>query len=466
MSIIQSKKHLHFYYSAHWIALCILIPFFALVDLRHITYNSSLLFAVALIIYSGTRLVGIASRGENKAVEATFWIFCYVFFGICAFAQIAEQRYPWPGTYSTSELLISQFIILAGMVSFDLSKLNIQKRFIIAKPKNNCKSITITKSKIYQASMLSLPASIYATVKLGGLRFVFMNRTERSAILSTKFDTAHLNILNSLSQTVPFVLFIAALAFKLNSKRANSLAYNILLGVLALWAAITDNPIATPRTWVGTVIIASLFVIPWRRYFSVVLIYGLTLSLVIVLPYADIYRTSNHINIIQKIEIDASKNQLITKPDFDSFQQINNGVIFVKLNGYQMGRQILGSLLFWYPRYYWENKPNSTGVLISETVNYKFTNLSAPLWVEFFIDGGILLVLVGFYLYGRLIRHLDVERAKSTGRTSAIFVFSTIYIGYQLFLLRGALMPAIAYIAPMIIVIFLCSEVKSSKDNH
>ena len=191
----------------------------------------------------------------------------------------------------------------------------------------------------------------------------------------------------------------------------------------------------------------------------------MTLSLVIILPYADIYRASNHINIIKTIEIDASQNQLITKPDFDSFQQINNGVIFVNMKGYQMGRQILGSLLFWYPRYYWKNKPISTGTLISQNVDYNFTNLSAPLWTELYIDGGFIFVLVGFYLYGKLIRYLDSKRAGEIGRTSAIFVFSTIYIGYQLFLLRGALMPAIAYITPMIIVVFLCSEIKTSKDT-
>jgi hypothetical protein len=140
---------------------------------------------------------------------------------------------------------------------------------------------------------------------------------------------------------------------------------------------------------------------------------------------------------------------------------VANTMIVTREIGYQFGQQLGGALAFWVPRFIWPGKPLTTGELIAEQAGYSFTNLSAPLWAEFYVDGGWLLVAVGFTIYGTLVRTLDrwnrQYQSSSDLRARVVLVLVPIYAGYQFFLLRGSLMPAIAYLTPMVLFALLCS---------
>ncbi len=70
---------------------------------------------------------------------------------------------------------------------------------------------------------------------------------------------------------------------------------------------------------------------------------------------------------------------------------------------------MLGTLLFWMPRSVWPDKPLDTGVMLAEYKEYGFTNLSSPLWGEFFIDFGWVGLVAGMLLVGYWARRLDIE---------------------------------------------------------
>jgi hypothetical protein len=230
----------------------------------------------------------------------------------------------------------------------------------------------------------------------------------------------------------------------------------VMLGI----TMVLNNPISTPRFKVGTILLSILFVLPWRRWSSAATISGAVFGLVLIFPFADLFRNTLDTNLSARLAQTSVISELTENGDYDAFQMITNAAMVLEKNGtdFQLGRQISGALLFWVPRALWPNKPIATGEWIAERQGYGYTNLSAPLWVEFFIDGGWLLLMIGFMGYGYLVRVVDRWHAIShnSGSARIVSILVPIYAGYQLFLLRGSLMPALAYLTPIVLVALVC----------
>lgn len=439
----------------HWTVLCLLIPL--IIILPNLTNRASIaaFFPAIVIVYSGTRLAQIAARGIDRIVEMTFWLYTYIFLGLSAFLQTAADIFPWPDHYSTYEIAEAHLLVIVGIIAFDFGYRVCLKSAKYPVPRSKPVR-TLARRRIYILSLLGLMVSVYATIKLGGLATLFLNRNARFALLSESHGIAAISIYNSLAKTVPYTLLIIAAAYRMRESQQR-LIFNALVTILALLTLIENNPIATARFQVGTILLGVYFVAPWKPYKAKLAVYALILGLVLVFPYADLFRASNNASLSDRIQKYENRFPLATKVDYDSFQQIVNGIRMVERDGFEYGKQLLGATFFWVPRSVWTTKPEPTGPLIAERNSYTFTNLSAPLWIEFYVDGGWILVLVGFAAYGYVVRRLDYARQGATSRTAPAYVFATIYSGYQIFLLRGSLLPAVAYITPIIPIIWLCS---------
>src|SRR5207253_291263 len=127
----------------------------------------------------------------------------------------------------------------------------------------------------------------------------------------------------------------------------------------------------------------------------------LAVGLVLVFPYADAARTTDGTGD------KGGPVQALASADFDAFCQITNTVSYVQDLGATQGRQLLGAALFWVPRTLWAGKPQDTGIVLADFRTYKVTNLSAPLWAEFFINGQWLLLVAGMGALGFVLRRLD-----------------------------------------------------------
>jgi hypothetical protein len=140
------------------------------------------------------------------------------------------------------------------------------------------------------------------------------------------------------------------------------------------------------------------------------------------------------------------------------FAQVHTAVEYVDRDGHRFGRQLLGSALFLVPRTLWTGKPVDTGDLMHDAVGYPTRlNQSSPLWTEFYVDGGFLLVILGFLGYGwisaRLQRRLDEQHPFSLGA-----VLVPILAGYQLYVLRGSLLGATPRLAVLLGLVFLTTS--------
>lgn len=152
-----------------------------------------------------------------------------------------------------------------------------------------------------------------------------------------------------------------------------------------------------------------------------------------------------------------------TSTAYDAWANTHAVVEMVNKQGISWGKQLMGSLLFFVPHTLWSDKPQATGIVIGEFLarRYRmwFFNLSAPLPAEGYLD----FAWAGVVLYGMVLGHL-------TRRVDALIVSTPInralgfYLSfYMIFLLRGSLMIAVAYIIPVFITFQFVSIALTSR---
>jgi hypothetical protein len=302
----------------HWIILCIVIPMFSIVGNTTQHANLVLAFPAIVILYCGSKLAIIAAKGSNHIVEITFWLYFCIFMGICAFLQIKAGRFPWPDHYSDELIIRAQLLVIGGLVAFDLGRnIRVYRRKLLNTA--SASRFEISRVHFYLASAIGMCIAVYATLKLGAFSTLFLNRIERSALLSSQFSISEMAIYGSMAKTIVYVLLIAALAFKLYGQKSSKSIY-LLIAILTIFTAVENNPVATARFQVGTILLSLFFVFPWKNFHATLAIYGLALGLIIVFPYAELFRSADAPGLKAKIERFSNENPLAVKVDYDSFQ--------------------------------------------------------------------------------------------------------------------------------------------------
>jgi oligosaccharide repeat unit polymerase len=445
-----------------WLAL-LMLPLVLLISVHEGHFSLPLIPVLIIVAYSGNRLARIIAVGQQEIVVTTFWVFVYIFLGLCPFFQILVGNFPWPGNYEESLLVEAGLVILVGILAFDIGHRFLPRQAtVIVTPKFLQRPIQ--KVTVALLAVLAIISALYFQQQLGGMESLFMTRMERGRYLMARLETPEMSLFNQLARTPVYVTLIATLAIWIayyKNKRSVGVRWKLLILGLLAFTLILNNPISTARLTVGTILLSLFFILPWRRWYGLIVVSGLIVGLILVFPLADIFRNTLDVRLGERIIETSIVNDLTENGDFDAFQMVTNTIMVTDKIGYQFGRQVGGALAFWVPRFIWPGKPLTTGELIAEQAGYSFTNLSAPLWAEFYVDGGWLLVVVGFAIYGALMRTLDrwnrMYQSSSDSRARVVSVLVPIYAGYQFFLLRGSLMPAIAYLTPIVLFALLCS---------
>jgi hypothetical protein len=220
---------------------------------------------------------------------------------------------------------------------------------------------------------------------------------------------------------------------------------------------VINNPISQPRYWIGTILIAVALSSPsvLKGWFIRTVVAGGAFAAAVLFPYAAYFRYEDGF-----VSVGTVGETMTTKGDYDAFQMIAAGTQVTDTAGHSGGRQMLGALLFWLPRSIWPDKPINTGEMIAMNYGYGYTNISAPLWAEFWIDFGWFGVIAGFLLIGFAIRRLDTAflRAWTSQQFAIAQVVVPILAGYSFILLRGSLLQAMFRLATILAVAWFISR--------
>jgi hypothetical protein len=239
----------------------------------------------------------------------------------------------------------------------------------------------------------------------------------------------------------------------------------LLLFVLVL---ITENTYTEKRNAIGPVYIAMLLVL-FQNWFAVgsrrlLLLVG---SMVVVFPAIAVF-THNHQQSLSNVSLNQFSDQIADhyfSINYDSWANIYTAVEVVKVHGMQWGHQLLGSLLFFVPSSVWGAKPLATGIFLADYLiaNYSmwFTNLSAPLAAEGYLDfgpGGVVAYAGALAWFVMFLNRQALRRDR--GFAFPMVAYASVFL---MIVLRGSLMIALGFAAAAFLAFCLAAALLSAK---
>ena len=239
-----------------------------------------------------------------------------------------------------------------------------------------------------------------------------------------------------------------------------------VLLLLLLLVFITENPYTEKRNALGPLYIALLlvafpgFFATWAR--RMLLLVG---GMVLIFPAITIF-THNHQQTVADVSLTQVSNILMDhyfSINYDSWANIYTAVEIAGAHGVQWGHQLLGSLLFFVPSGVWSGKPLATGIFLANylTKSYSmwFTNLSAPLIAEGYLDFGFVGVILYAGAAAFVVTLLNrVARRSSKWVSYPLAIYGAVFL---MIVLRGSLMIALGFASAALLAFAIASAMLS-----
>lgn len=424
-----------------------------------LTVQPSLLQALlwALLIYCAAAITHLVYVGSPRFVRLMFLCYVYTFLALAGAAQVQANYFPDGGTFPTGQLLTSVLIVWAGLIAAEVGYFSSSRRHN-AGPRTGARRLLVTRTQLI--SIASLAVCLVIVLRTGGFGVLFTSRQAAinaafggSAPSGSQASGATVAALRNLPVFVCFVALATLARSRAGGSARSRVSIPLAVALLAL-NLIVNNPVGNARLWAATVLLATLVAIyPPRsaRHFRV-LATATIITMAVVFPYADRFRYTNQDAPTQHRSI---QTQLISNGGYDSFQLITTGVDDVDRHGLLDGKQLLGDALFFVPRSTWHGKPMYTGAVLSADGNYVNPNLSAPLWIEGYVDFGWVGVLLYLGLFGWVAGRLDrryIAAVRSPNGLVTHAAFIPMLAAYSVQLLRGPILPAMG---PLVVLIVL-----------
>jgi oligosaccharide repeat unit polymerase len=439
------------------------IPMVLLSQIGQYRLNAEALLGWVIIAYSSLRLALLAVDGRKRLLSLTFWVFVYVWFGAASTLQMLVGWFPWRGIYSTETIGKAFIVVFLGLLAYELGRMLALRRNPKVQTLFIHRQVDAKRTLLYV--ILAVVTTIICIDYLGGPASLLASR---EAFIKHMLDISHgqgkasYMLLAVMLRVPAFIATILLLALWINRDKTRIIhskaVHFLLLFVVSLLNFFVNNPMSSARAWIGTIIISMLFIrIAWRRPHSFALwAIGLIFLFIVVFPYADLFRRSIDPSF-HEIGGTSASEQLIKNGDFGSFQQVLNGVVYVQKNGLSYGRQILGTLFVWVPRSIWGDKPIDTAELVAVYMSYRYTNLEMPLWSEMYVDGGMIAVAIGLFVFGMITAICERAYLANQNKDSLTFInlFVPVFAAYQILLIRGDLMSTFSWIFAITIFMLL-----------
>lgn len=421
------------------VLLCV---FITLTTGRTYKYNSSLVVCsfVPCIIISLFGMLAAAKR-YSFSFRFMFWFFNLFFFGIAPLLQYITSSYAWAFVPTDDEIVLTNLLIFLWCTVIALgSRFGRRYRFV-KKKYEPAYYIVIPRTKVLVLTALCLLILLYkvSTTSIAGL-FTRESSGNTNAELSTMASLIESHFIKN---TLVFALAIVIW------RRENVHRIGIEGIIILLCFILCCFPTAMSRNAMAACY-GGLFILTskWAKRSKWLNIY-LVAGLVLVFPAINIFRTLTY-QLSRGISIgDYIRNSLLNtyiQGDYDAHQMFMSIQRYVDEYGFSYGYQLLGALLFFIPRSLWPNKPIGTGATVISGLNqFYFTNVSAPLIGEVYINFGLFGILIIGFILGMLIYRADNAYWNKTNKYSYIRLFYPFLMLMFFFIERGDLLSSGSY---------------------
>jgi hypothetical protein len=431
--------------SLTFIGLSVIFPLLILLNTPSNGYGAWV-GALAVTVLVGGRFAWIVGSRERRLFEMTTWLYFYLFLGAAPMVQLRERYDPGttPGIKHELDWPAVAIVVvsaLALMVGSGLA--NLRRHEIKA-----IRTTAVNRTRTTILTLVVMAFSLFYVVRLGPA-MLLASRDDRARAAYAAFPDP--TIAAVASATVSMGLLVAVVAQLAVLRDRVSLGQKrpfLLLTVSTIMLIACTNPISTPRYIFGTVALGLLAAIGFygstNRFRLAAL--GAIAGLLFVFPLLDVFRRTIDSTLAFESPFDS-----FLSGDYDSFAQINNTVLYVMNSGATAGQQALGVVFFWIPRSVWPDKPVDTGILLANERGYGFTNLSAPLPAEMFINGGWAVLVGGMLLFGFALRRWDAATERTIASIGVPSILGSTIPFYLLIVLRGSLLQAMAYLSVILV---------------
>jgi oligosaccharide repeat unit polymerase len=454
----------------------LLIALLVLPQLARIEYpdfSAPAYFLAALLVYSSLRLTWIAFRGLPHPVSITFWLFVFIWCALAPLLQTLANRFPRPYVHDADAALTGTLILWCGVVFYELGRFLLP---YLSRPRTVARPLEFSVRATLILSFAAIAVSSVLIIVLGGPDVLMGSRGDINRFLFTRYDKSQALLLQSLLRGPPIIALMALIYILTRYWRNVSLAYRrwlmLALALLIPVNLIANYPPALQRFWLGAIVLTYLFILlRWTRIKPALYIALLGAGLILAFPALDAFRKAGATdNFLDNLSYEwRNSRDALYRGDYDAYQQLLNSVVYVRHKGVMYGKNLFDSVFFWYPRRWYPTKHIGSGHHVARYVGYRYTNLSAPLWMEAYLAFGFAGVIIIFTLYGLFTGYLDraFERyARNTAIRSAPIWIVGLWAGYQIYLLRGDLLSSIAYLScPLLVLLLLANWRRPAVDR-
>jgi hypothetical protein len=426
------------------------LPLYSVAATEDVGRSDAWMLTLGVTVYAGGRLALLLSPGRPRFFDLFLWLYVYLFLGLAPTIQIRTDLFT--GTTSDVEAVLdvpTAVVIILGLVAYEIGRGAAVLRegreaeqpvATGAEPVPPRGGLDISALRLGVLTAFGLLATAYVALTLGLSSFFDSREAALIARAAAWPDSAVRSIILALG-LYPLLISIGALVQRLRATTDRTtrtqLQVVVVVGVLMLMVVV--SPIGTPRYVLGTVVfsLAVFFGAALTRRRVRATMIGSVLGLMLVFPVADSFRREGG-----TLQRGTGFVDEYLGPDYDSYWQIANAYAYWRDGLVEPLNQILGSTLFWVPRGVWTDKPVDTGVLLADYRNYDFDNLSAPLWAEALVNGGMVALVLVFLALGFGLRVLDTRLDRALGRPGLWAIVGAVFPVYSLIILRGSLLQA------------------------
>lgn len=377
----------------------------------------------------------------KRAFSFTFmhWFFFLMFFFFVPLVQYINNSFPWISYRSDSILIIANllltiwsiFVILGGQF-----RLNVSHRLCVVNEMNNRNVILYIFCLI-----IVLAVAIWRIYSIG---FTNMLSRSTSELIVSTHSSVNLIILHSIEAIAYYAVIIGS--FFIKNKRTYTLV--LFLAMLVAYPPTGLSRYEAAAIYLGLMLSVSNFLRKDRRFVILFL-----LGFLIVLPFLNIFRNLSFENVDFVDTMFAVVSNLSTlwlAGDYDAYTMVTLTLDYIDKYGMAWGYQLLGVLLFWIPRFIWNDKPVGSGSEVAESFGWNFTNISCPLPAEALINFNYIGVCVFALIIGILIKAIDDTFWIAPFSHRMLDLLYPVSMVFFFFMCRGDLMSSFAYLSAFV----------------
>lgn len=376
------------------------------------------------------------------SLRQIFFLCCFIFYAIAPRIEYSGEVVYWLGSGTVFDFYeIAGLLALIGMWSFALAfTLGARSRIVLGRRPNTVrKAPLISGPRLLLLSLLAVVLIYY--VNGFSLVNVFFRVTADSGAI--QLPSQYLLIYNVTIRSLPSVCLIIYMLF--GPRR-------VLVALALLVLMLIGNPITGFARWQGAMLYMAAFLAAFRplirtpHFVTGTLFVGIFL----IFPLLNAFRRySEDLNLHLSLD-------WIYVGHLDSYQ---NFARVIEFDTVTFGHQLLGVFLFFVPRELWPGKPVASGMEMAGISQLGFDTIGMNILGEGYINFGVPGVILFAFSFGFFCGQLDRAYWKGVGYSNSFQAFYLLFLGGAVFVFRGSLMSAFAFMVGAYVAILLVLKI-------